>query len=124
MGRHAVEQLPVTRRGGPRLVDHDHIQSAYLRLVLSKRLPDDAFYSIPAGCLPAMLLRYREAQPGDIEVVLPGEYGKPFVPAARSFFEHAAERIGIEQPVVFLEPVNGAAYQRLGALPVASATGA
>ena len=40
---------------------------------------------------------------------------KPFVPAARGFFEHAAERFGIEQPVLFLEPVNGAACQLWGA---------
>jgi hypothetical protein len=96
VGRDAVEQLPVSRRRGCRLVEDDYIQSANLRLVLSKRLPDDPFYSIPAGRMPAVLLGYRQAEPGGITTVLPGQYRKPFVPAARGFFEHAAECFGIQ----------------------------
>ena len=115
VSRHAVEQLPVGGFGGRRLVDDNNVHSAYLRLVLSKRLPDDALYSISTGRLPAVFFRYRQAQPGVIEVILPGEYRKPFIAATRGFFEHAAERLGIEQPVLFLEPVNGAACQVWGA---------
>ena len=88
------------------LVNHNDIQARHFCLVLSKRFPDNALDSVSAGCLPAILFRNCEAQPRYFCVVRPAKYGKPFVPAARRFFEHAAECSSIQEPVFFLEPVE------------------
>ena len=43
--------------------------------------------------------------------ILPAQHGKPFVPAARRFFEHALVGRSIEQTVVFVKPIWRAADQ-------------
>jgi hypothetical protein len=106
MRRHAVEQLPVPGCLCRGLVNHNDIQARHFCLVLSKRFPDNALDSVSAGCLPTILFRNCEAQPRDVCVIRPAKYGKPFVPAARRFFEHAAECSSIQEPVLFLVPVE------------------
>ena len=106
MRGHAVEQLPIRGIGRGRLVDHDDVETCQLRLVLPERFPDNALYSVPAGRLPAVLFRNCQAEPGDVLVVLPAKYRKPFVAATGRFFKHAAERRSIQEPVFFLEPVE------------------
>ncbi len=96
MSGRTVEQLSIPGGRGLRLIDHDDIESGQFRLVLPKRLPDNAFDPVSACGLPAVLFRYRKTQPRDVRVILPAKYRKPFVPAARRFFEHAPERRGIK----------------------------
>jgi len=104
--RHAVEQLSVAGCLCRGLVNHNNIQANHFCLVLPKRLSDNAFDSVSAGCLPTIFFRNSEAQPRDVCVIRPAKYGKPFIPAARRFFEHAAECSSIQEPVFFLEPVE------------------
>jgi hypothetical protein len=114
MCRHAIEQLPVGGTFCGRLVDHDNVETGQFGLVLPERFPDNALYSVSAGCLPAVLFRNRQAEPGNVCLVLSAKYRKPFVAAARCFFEHAPERRSVQEPVFFLEPVEGAASQEMG----------
>ncbi len=118
VGRHAVEQHAIRGAGRSGLVDYNHVEPCDVRLVLPERLPDDTFYPVSAGCLPAVFFRDRQTESRGLPVILPAKYRKPFVAAARGFFEHAAEGRRIEKPVVFFEPVDRAASQlEKGLLP-------
>jgi hypothetical protein len=96
MCRHAIEQLPVGGVFRGQLVDHDDIETGQFGLVLPERFPDNALYSVSAGCLPTVFLGNREAEPGDIRLVLSAKYRKPFVAATRCFFKYAAERRSVQ----------------------------
>lgn len=58
-----------------------------------------------------MLFRYCQPEPGCTAFVVPAEDGKPFVPAARRFFEDPAVGGGIKQPFVFTKSVRRATSQ-------------
>jgi len=58
-----------------------------------------------------MLLGDCQTETRDLVAILPAQHGKPFVPAARRFFEHALVGRSIEQAVVFVKPIWRAADQ-------------
>ncbi len=107
----AVAQRAVVFVRGRSLV-HDHdIKPFEFGLMLSEGLPNNPFEPIALACLFTLLLRNRESEAGSLDFVLAAQHGKPFVAAARGFFEHATERCSIQQPAVFRKPVPGAAFQ-------------
>jgi hypothetical protein len=95
----ALPKLPVVSGRSVRAAQHDHVEAGEPLLVLPKRLPDNALYPVPARGRLAMFLRDSKPKPGRLPFILPTEHGKPFVSAARSFFEHARERCRRSQPV-------------------------
>ena len=107
----AVEQLPVTRLGRGRPVDHDDVEARQLRLLLAKRLSDYYLYSVPCRGAAAVFFRNRETEPRDAGVVTPAQYRKQVVPAASRLVEYAAEGRRIQEPVVLAEPVAWRARQ-------------
>jgi len=76
--------------------------------VVSKRLTHDAFDSVSLGRITTILFRYCQPQAGRTAFIVPAEDGKPFVPAARRFFEDPPVRSCIEQPFVFTKSVRRA----------------
>jgi len=88
----APEQRCIPGPGGSRLVEYDDIEARKLFLVLSERLPDDSLDPVPAGCVPAVLPGDSESEACNVLVIVPAQYGKPFVPASGRFFEDASER--------------------------------
>ena len=58
-----------------------------------------------------MLLGDCQTEARALAVVVPAQHGKPFVPAACCFFEHALVSRSIEQTVVFVKPIWRAADQ-------------
>ena len=82
--------------------------------MLSERLPDNALDSVSAGCLSTVFLGNGQTESGPVHLVFSVQHRKPFIPAARCFFEHACKSGRIKQPVFFLEPVQRAASQESG----------
>ena len=79
--------------------------------MVSKRLTHDALDSVALGCVAAVLFGNRESEPRRFAFIIPAQDGKPFVPAARGFFEDVAVGGRIEQPLVFTKSVQRAASQ-------------
>ena len=96
-------------RGG--LVNDYHVEARQLCLVQSKRLPDNPLDSVSRCCCPTMLFGDCQTEARDLVAILPAQHGKPFVPAARRFFEHALVGRSIKQAVVFVKPIWRAADQ-------------
>lgn len=67
----AREQLGIVGGSGWRSVHDDDVESGQCRLVMPKRLANDAFQSIAGGSSATVLLTDREAEPGAIDPVMP-----------------------------------------------------
>lgn len=104
-----VKQLFVSRRSRPALIDDNNIEPCKRCLVLPKRLPHDAFDSIAAIRLSAVLFRDCKTKPGVAAVFVSAKNGKPFVLTACCFFEDTSKRRRTQEPIVFSEPVRRAA---------------
>ena len=74
--------------------------------MVPKRLSDNALDSVSVCCRPAVLFRDGEAQSRLTALVVPAQNRKPFVSAARGFFEHPPIRRSIQQPLVFTKAVR------------------
>ena len=103
--------MPVVAGLRGRLVNDYDVEARQLCLVQSKRLPDNPLDSVSRCCRPTMLLGDCQTEARGLVVILPAQHGKPFVPAARRFFEHALVGRSIEQAVVFVKPIWRAADQ-------------
>ena len=77
--------------------------------MMSKRLSDNASYSVSLMCCTAIFLRYCEAKAYRALIVIPAQNGKPFVPAACCFFERPAVCRSVLQPFIFTKSVRRAA---------------
>jgi len=58
-----------------------------------------------------MLLGDCQTEARGLAVIVSAQHGKPFVLAARCFFEHALVGRSIEQAVIFVKPIWRAADQ-------------
>ncbi len=96
-------------RGG--LVNDYDVEARQHCLVQSKRLPNNPLDSVSRCCRPTMLLGDCQTEARGLIAILPAQHGKPFVPAARRFFEYALVGRSIEQAVVFVKPIWRAADQ-------------
>jgi hypothetical protein len=105
----AIKYLPVGAVAGCRLVDHHYVQSLKLRLVESKRLPNNTFYSVSPGGRAAILFCDCQAQSGWPALVVAAQHGKAFVPAARRLIKDTTVRGSAQQPVFFAKSVGRAA---------------
>ncbi len=79
--------------------------------MLSKRLSNKALESVAARRVLALFFRNRQTEASRGGFVSAAEHRKPFIPAACCFFEHATERLSIQQPAVFAKPVPSAVFQ-------------
>jgi len=107
----AGKQLLVTAVTRCRLVQHHDVEILECCLVVSKRLPHEALDPVSLRRFATVLFCYRQPEPARAAFVLPAEDGKPFVPAARGFFEDPPVSGGAEQPFVFTKSVRRAASQ-------------
>jgi len=92
----AIKYLPVVAgsRGG--LINYYDVEPRQHRLVVPKRFPDNPLDSVSRCCRPAMLFGDCQTEARYPAAVFPAKHGKPFVFAARRFFEHAAVSRSIE----------------------------
>ncbi len=93
------------------LIHYYNVQAFEDRLMVAKRFPDNAFEAVAGCCLLALFLRYRQTESRYVKFVFTAQHRKPFIPAARCFLKHAAERRSIQQPAVFAKPVPSIAFQ-------------
>jgi len=87
----AVEQRPVIRRGGRRLIEYNDIDTADCRPVLSERLPDNALQPVASGREATVLLANRQAQSWLGRAVWPIKNSKQVIAAALGFRKDATE---------------------------------
>lgn len=92
----ACLHLAVLRHGRGRLIDYDHIKTAKLMLMVSKRFSNHSLDSISRARLATLFFRNGEPKPRDFVVVVTAEHCKEFVATARRFFKDAAKRGGVQ----------------------------
>lgn len=87
------------------LCKNHHVESTQICLVSPERLSDDALQAISAGSEPAVLLRYRKAEPCCFRAVRPGEDDEKPVAAAAGIAEYTAVRSLVRQSADLSEPL-------------------
>lgn len=87
------------------LCKNHHIESAKACVVTPERLSDDTLQAIPAAGEPAVLFRYRQAEPWRFRAIRPGKHNEKPVAAAAGIAEYVAVRSRVRQSADFSEPV-------------------
>ena len=107
----AGDELRRVSAGRSRLVEYDQVESAESLLLLAEGFADDALDSVSCRSFATVLLRDGKAEPGEIGVIVPAEYGEPLVAAPVGLVEDAAVSGRCQEPLAFREPVRVGAIQ-------------
>lgn len=91
MSRQAVIHCAIIGHGSGGLIDYYDIETCQLRLVVPERFSSDSFNAVSCYRFAAMFFRNGQTKPAKIGFVVAAKHCKEFIPAACSFFEHAAE---------------------------------